>query len=185
MLFGRNKKEKSQGVQKTNVVKEELQYIQGLKNTDVPIFFGDGKVYYIYKSCLIGTYDLPDKKNPGVYDAKGKRIGSLDWDTANISTFGSFFSPQYDYFDVFRKIEDDVKEKFQIDSNIMDFYRSKSDNEEFRLSYNVESWPRRISVKNEDYVNSNSTDSWGMMAAFICWQAFDATAEYHKYFEIF
>lgn len=150
---------------------------------NIPIFYENGKVYFIYKDFPIGTYYGPDHKSANgsdnnVFDNSGNVIGMVRWDEEDQGwTRGNLIC-----LDRFKDNGYRLK-KYGFYTGPLDFDFSKYGVAN-ALGLNVyadTSW-------NEDvaWISSlGQKDRWGATAAYICYQNYNTLSKENKFYTAF
>lgn len=182
-----------------------MQFLMTPNN--IPIFWGDGKVYYIYNKYIIGTYDLSkfeDGERGNVKDLYGNTIGVIQWETLGHVCTGYFFN--YDAIDTnlislpdkLNKLDEEEKLKDRAIKRLKDNIHDDKYSVAWRLfakTSGIEDDKTGEVIYKAGWLDEKGyfdmrpypdkiDDKWGMMAAFMCYQYFEITAKYHGYFEI-
>lgn len=150
---------------------------------EIPIFYENGKVYYIYKQYPIGSYTLPNEKSNqpcNVFDLKGRGIGKIEWeDESKKWTIGSLWTTSEPYAT--------VKENAR---------RYSMHNMETNVNSEYSKWGKACALNHAIYSDSSwnnevakisslgSKDTWGATAAYICLQAYDLLSNEGSFYNL-
>lgn len=165
---------------------KQLQYVKGNYPGAAPFFFENGNIFYIYRDCLVGTYETGDKEEIWVYDRYGKKIGRVEFDGSmadatlwNISNW---------YSDKAKEYAGTTIQSHMNSLSSIEYYEKDNNGKGHSMLYVAESYGlsgvHDCNNSEIKYATTNSRDTVGIMAAFICMQAFDPRAPFHNFYTI-
>lgn len=182
------KKETTQVQQSQMKQQKQLQYVKGNYPGAAPFFFENGKIFYIYNDCLVGTYETEDKDEITVWDIKGKIIGKVQCDgeycaDATLWNIEEWYSNKAKVY-----LGTGIYDNMTV-LNRINTYKREQKGKKMLMSYVARTFGFVIEDYNNDDIkyaisNSDKRERVGIMATFICMQAVDPRAPFHSFYTI-